>query len=197
MNRVGYRQIDIAEEIGVHPSTIGRELKRNTGLRGYRPNQAQQLALSRRGNARARIRESHGVEVERLLRAWWSPEQISWRLYEEQDYRISHEWIYRYIYQDKRLGGHLYRYLRCQKQRKKRYGTNERRGCIPQQTMIDDRPAVVDQRSRIGDWEGDTVIGNPHPGALATLVERKSRYLELGHLARKTRIWSRMKSSAA
>ncbi len=105
MKRAGFRQVDIGAEIGVHASTIGRELKRNTGLRSYRPNQAQQRALSRRGNARARIRESHWSEVERLLRAWWSPEQISWRLYEEQDYRISHEWIYQYIYRDKRLGG--------------------------------------------------------------------------------------------
>ena len=187
MNRAGFRQVDMAEEIGVHASTIGRELKRNTGLKGYRPNQANQLAVSRRGNARARIRECHWAEVDRLLRGWWSPEQISWRLYEEQGYRISHEWIYQYVYRNKRLGGDLYRYLRCQKQRKKRYGSNERRGRIPNQTMIDERPSVVDRRSRIGDWEGDTVIGSRHQGVLVTLVERKSRYLELGHASSKSK----------
>ena len=185
MKKAGMKQVDMASEIGVHASTISRELKRNSGLKGYRPNQAHHLALSRRGQSRTRIRESHWAEVERLLRVWWSPEQISWRLYEEQGYCISHEWIYQHIYRDKRLGGDLYRYLRCQKSRKKRYGTNERRGRIPHQTMIDDRPEIVDRRSRIGDWEGDTVIGKRHQGALVTLVERKSRYLELGHAGSK------------
>jgi IS30 family transposase len=187
MKKVGMKQVEMASQIGVHASTIGRELRRNSGLRGYRPNQAHQLTLSRRGQSRSRIRESHWAEVERLLRAWWSPEHISWRLYEEQGYCISHEWIYRYIYRDKRLGGDLHRYLRCQKQRKKRYGTNERRGHIPHQRMIDDRPEIVDRRSRIGDWEGDTVIGKRHQGALVTLVERKSRYLELGHAGTKSK----------
>jgi IS30 family transposase len=187
MKRAGFRQVDMASEVGVHASTISRELNRNRGLRGYRPNQAHQFAVSRRGNARARIRESHWTEVERLLRAWWSPEQISWRLYTEQGYRISHEWIYQYIYRDKRWGGDLYRYLRCQKARRKRYGNHERRGRIPGQTMIDARPAVVDRRSRIGDWEGDTVIGRRHQGALVTLVERKSRYLVLGHSGKKSK----------
>lgn len=95
-------------------------------------------------------------------------------MYNEQGYHISHEWIYQYVYRDKRNGGELYCCLRCQKQRKKRYGCHERRGKIPNQTMIDDRPKIVESRSRIGDWEGDTVVSKDHQGVLVTLVERKS-----------------------
>ena len=187
MNKAGFIQPEIAKEVGVHKSTISRELRRNRGLRGYRPQQAHQLALSRRDKARTRIQESHWEEVDRLLRNYWSPEQIAWRLYDEQEYRISHEWIYQHIYQDKRIGGDLYRYLRCQKQRKKRYGKNDRRGKIANQTMIDERPDEVEARSRIGDWEGDTVIGKGHKGALVSLVERTSRYTVLGHAESKTK----------
>ncbi|MGB5706916.1 MAG: IS30 family transposase [Arenicellales bacterium] len=181
MNKAGFMQKSIALEIGVHPSTISRELRRNAGLRSYRPAQAHRLALSRRDKGSPRILASHWQEIERLLREYWSPEQIAWRLYDEQGYRISHEWIYQYVYRDKHQGGQLYRYLRCQKQRKKRYGSHERRGQIPNQTMIDDRPEVVEGRSRLGDWEGDTIVGKGHQGVLISLVERKSRYTVLGH----------------
>ena len=187
MNKAGFTQKDIAIEIGVHRSTISRELSRNKGLRGYRPQQAHSVALSRRDKAVPRIVSSHWQEIERLLRGYWSPEQIAWRLYEEQGYRISHEWIYQYIYRDKRQGGSLYRYLRCQKQRKKRYGSHERRGQIPHQKMIDDRPAIVEGRTRLGDWEGDTIVGKAHRGVLISMVERKSRYTVLGHAKHKTK----------
>ena len=181
MNKAGFTQKSIALDISVHPSTISRELKRNSGLRSYRPAQAHGFALSRRDKGIPRILDSHWQEVERLLKGYWSPEQIAWRLYEEQGYRISHEWIYQHIYWDKHQGGNLYRYLRCQKQRKKRYGSNERRGQIPDQTMIDDRPAIVESRTRLGDWEGDTIVGKGHQGVLISMVERKSRYTVLGH----------------
>ena len=187
LNKAGHLQKDIAREVGVHKSTISRELKRNTGLRGYRPRQAHLLALSRRDKAVCRILPSHWQEIGRLIRAYWSPEQIAWRLYEEQGYQISHEWIYHHVYEDKRLGGQLYRYLRCQKQRKKRYGTYDRRGKIQNQTMIDDRPGCVASRSRIGDWEGDTIVGKGHQGVLVSLVERKSRYTLLGHSSTKAK----------
>ena len=77
----------------------------------------------------------------------------------------------------------MYRYLRCQKKRGKRYGSNERRGQIPNQRMIDERPSVVDRRNRIGDWEGGTRIGKGHQGVLVSLNERKSRYPLLGAFA--------------
>ena len=181
MNRAGLTQKSIALDIGVHPSTISRELKRNTGQRGYRPSQAHDFALLRRDKGIPRILDDHWREIVRLLKKFWSPEQIARRMYNEQGYHISHEWIYQHVYRDKRNGGKLYCYLRCQKQRKKRYGSHERRGRIPNQTMIDDRPKIVESRSRIGDWEGDTVVGKGHQGVLVTLVERKSRYTLIGH----------------
>ena len=95
----------------------------------------------------------------------------------EKAISISHECIYQRAYRDKAQGGDLVSYLRCQKLRRKRYASGrERRGTLKNRTCIEQRPAVVDRRSRIGDWEGDTVIGQGHKGVLVTLVERKSRY---------------------
>ena len=99
---------------------------------------------------------------------------------------VSHEAIYQRIYADKRRGGTLHRTLRCQKTRKKRYGARERRGTIPNQVSIEQRPAIVDARTRFGDWEGDTVIGAAHQQALVTLNERTSRYCLIAHVPAKT-----------
>ena len=74
--------------------------------------------------------------------------------------------IYQYILRDKRAGGDLHTHLRCRKPRRKRYGTYDRRGRIPNQKSIEERPAVVERRSRIGDWELDTIIGKNHSGVL-------------------------------
>ena len=125
-------------------------------------------------------------QVEKLIRQEWSPEQVAGRIDMERGVSISHEWIYQYIYADKRSGGDLYRSLRCQKKRRKRYGTRSRRGIIPNQVSIDERPAIVDAKRRFGDWEGDTVIGKGHRGALVTLVERKAQYTVIRAVRHKT-----------
>ena len=185
--KAGLNQTEIANVLGVNKSTISRELRRNRGLRGYRPKQAQYLADNRRRErSQPRIEEHIWQQVKTLLREEWSPEQIVGRIAMEQGVSISHEWIYQYIYADKRSGGDLYRYLRCQKVRRKRYGTYDRRGCIPNQRSIDERPAIVDSKRRFGDWEGDTVIGKGHRGALVTLVERKSLYTVIRSVLHKT-----------
>ena len=121
-----------------------------------------------------------------MIRQRWSPEQIAGRLDQEQGINISHEWIYQHIYTDKQSGGDLYRSLRGQKKRRKRYGVYDRRGIIPNQVSIDQRPALVEARQRFGDWEDDTVIGKQHRGALVTLVERKSAYTVLAAVTQKT-----------
>ena len=111
------------------------------------------------------------------LRLHLSPQQCSGRLLLEKALCISPESIYQHAYRDKARGGDLVSYLRCHKVRRKRYGSGqERRGVLSNRIGIEQRPAVVDERSRIGDWEGDTVIGRGHRGVLVTLVERKSRY---------------------
>jgi IS30 family transposase len=120
------------------------------------------------------------------LREYWSPEQISSWLRYEEDIHVSPEWIYQYILRDKQAGGDLYKHLRCQKQRKKRYGTPERRGQLKGRISIDERPEVVNQRSRIGDWEADTVIGKQGGAVLVTLVERKTRLTVIGKAPNRT-----------
>ncbi len=179
----------IAGVLDRSPSTISREIRRNCGLRGYRPGQADRLARTRSRSCRVRRRITHKdwVLLEELIRRDWSPEQISGRLRREKQLWVSPELIYQHIYADKAEGGSLWTHLRCQQKRRKRYGSGrERRGCLPDRVGIDQRPAEVDSRSRIGHWEGDTIIGKAHRGAAVTLVERASRFLRLSKLPRKT-----------
>lgn len=180
LKKAGWKQVRIAAEVGVNKSTISRELKRNRGERGWRPKQAQRLRDARRQgciNSR-RFSLNDWAEVERLIRADLSPEQAAARLELEGGLPISHEIIYRHIYADKQRGGDLHRHLRCQKRHRKRYASGqERRGALRNRISIDERPEIVEQKIRIGDWEGDTVIGKNHRGVLVTLAERKSRYV--------------------
>ena len=175
--KAGKTQAAIADTIGVDAATISRELKRNRGQRGYRGGQADGFADQRRqGKQKDQITSETWAWVDQLLREDWSPEQISGWLAENEGVSISHEWIYQYIYEDKRQGGNLHSHLRCQKARRKRYGSNDRRGRIRGRVSIEERPGVVDDRTRIGDWEADTVIGKQGGPVLVTLVERKSRF---------------------
>lgn len=186
LKKTGHARTEIAGIIGVHKSTVSRELRRNRGGRGYRPQQAQQTALERRSKAKPRICAKTWVVVEKLLRQEWSPEQISGRLKKEQKLGISHEWIYQHVLADKQAGGDLYKHLRCQKQRRKRYGTYNRRGKLLNCRSIEERPAIVAHRKRLGDWEVDTVFGKDHKQALVTLTERKSRFTLLGKVSQRT-----------
>jgi IS30 family transposase len=186
LKKTGHSGSEIAEVIGVHKCTVSRELRRNRGGRGYRPQQAHELAQERRVKARPRIRAKTWAVVEKLLRQEWSPEQISGRLKKEQKICISHEWIYQYVLADKRAGGELYKHLRCQKKRRKRYGTYNRRGKLLNCRSIEERPAIVAHRKRLGDWEVDTVFGKDHQQALVTLTERKSRFTLLGKVPQRT-----------
>lgn len=173
----GATQAEIARKLNRSPSTISREVKRNTGLRGYRPQQAQRLAQERRFHCvHYRIEDATWARVDRLLREDWSPEQVSGWLSEMGMQSISTEWIYQYILADKQQGGDLYTHLRCQKKRKKRYGNPDSRGQLKNRVSIDERPLVVELRKRIGDWEIDTVIGRQGGSVLVTAVERKSRF---------------------
>lgn len=191
LEKSGLTQSAIAEAVGVHKSTISRELRRNCGARGYRPQQAHHLARERQQKraCRPRIAPAIWQWVEAGLMQQWSPEQIAGRLRREtvNGETVSHERIYQYIYADKAGGGTLYRHLRCQKQRRKRYGSGRsRRGHIPDRVCISQRPQLVAQRERIGDWEGDTIIGRGHRQALVSLVERRSRSTLLQKVTRKT-----------
>ena len=118
--KVGYSKKAIGDELGRHPSTIGRELSRNAGLRGYRPQPAQQLADDRKSlHCHTQMTISCWDQIERLLREDWSPEQIHGWQDSQGLPTVSPEWIYQYILNNKTKGGDLYTHLRCQKQRKK------------------------------------------------------------------------------
>ena len=186
LRKTGHSQVETAEVVGINKSTVSRELKRNRGQRGYRPQQAQSLAMERRQKGVPRITAETWSVVERLLQQDWSPEQISGRLKKEQRICISHEWIYQYVLADKQAGAELYRHLRCQKKRRKRYGHYDRRGKLPNCRSIEERPAIVNTRKRLGDWEVDTMIGKNHQQALVTLTERKSRFTLLGKVPQRT-----------
>ncbi len=173
--KTGHNQSKIAEVVGVHKSTINRELKRNRGGRGYRPKQANAFAEDRhRAKVCFRIDGNTWAFVERLICKEWSPEQISGWMKDNMGIAVSHEWIYQYVLKDKLAGGSLYLHLRCKKKRKKRYGSNDRRGNLINRVSIDERPDIVDRRNRIGDWEADTIIGKAHKQAIVSLTERKS-----------------------
>lgn len=170
----GYRPAAIAKSIDVDRSTVYRELSRNRSGDRYDPSLAQQQALKRRAVAtKYRVPPLTIEYVELGLSLHWSPEQISGvgRLI---DIQVSHEWIYRHIASDKAAGGKLYKALR-QGHKRYRRGTNTKRCVIPDPRSIDDRPDVVDEKERFGDWEVDTVLGKQGTGALVTLAERKSR----------------------
>ena len=112
--KTGHNASQIASAIGVHKSTISRELQRNRGGWGYRYKQAHRLALFRRnGKSKPRIDGATWAFIEQLIRMDWSPEQISGWMKKEIDYSVSHEWIYQYILRDKQDVGDLYLHLRC------------------------------------------------------------------------------------
>ncbi len=182
-----FTQSEIADMLGVHKSTVSRELNRNRGKRGYRPKQAQEFALTRQQNhVKSRISAETWELVESFLRLDFSPEQVTGFLKKEHGLAVSHERIYQHIYADKRGGGDLHKHLRCQKKRKKRYGKYSRRGQIPDKVSIEMRPVIVDTRFRIGDWEADTIIGKSHNQAIVSLTERMSRLTLIKKVVRKT-----------
>lgn len=193
LNKSGYNQSHIAKEIGVHRSTISRELKRNTtklvGSWSYKPDYAQTYAEERIKYKPKHIKMTSALKnkIISMLMQEWSPEQISGYAKKNQLFNIHHETIYRFILADKNTGGDLYLLLRHQhKQYRKRYGSPQRQHSIKDRVMIDDRPAIVDTKSRIGDWEIDTIIGKGQKQAIVSMVERKSKFTLLKKVKFKT-----------
>jgi IS30 family transposase len=175
----GMTQQIIGDMIGVSQSAISRELKRNSGERGYRYKQAQRVSDERRSKASKYIKMTPNMIklLDLKLREKLSPEQISGWLLRERGEHLSHETIYKHVWADKVSGGELYFHLR---RRAKAYQPRSKkmagRGCIKNRVSIDERPAIVEEKGRIGDWEIDLVIGKGHSGALVTIVERATSF---------------------
>jgi len=191
LSKRGSSQESIAEVLGVSQSAVSREIHRNRGERGYRFKQAEAKAQARqaiRSKPRKLTVPTRSKIEAKLRQMRWSPEQISGWL-SEQGIKLSHERIYQMIWDDKRDGGNLWRSLRRRGKRyNKRAGKNAGRGLIPNRIDISERPAIVARKTRLGDWEGDTVVSAGHKGGLLTLVERKTQLAKITKLARKTRL---------
>ncbi len=185
MKRFGSSKAEIARMLGRDPSTISRELRRNRDADGYNPHWANLLYWKRREQKRLRYKTGDSRLMHRVvakLKEGWSPEQVCGR-FRQHEYAhdprmwISHETIYRYVWADKRNDGTLWKYLR---KKRNKYG---KRGAgrhpnqwIRGRVSIDERPKVVTEQGRIGDWEADTVYGRNRESCMVTTVERKSLF---------------------
>jgi len=184
LKKSGLSQTEIAQSILADQPTISRELNRNKGQKGYRHKQAHTKATKRRYQASATPRKMTDAIIpileQMISEDQFSPEQVSGRLKITHGVSISHEWIYLHIWNDKRNGGTLYSNLRrCGKKYNKRGGKTAGRGLIPNRVGIENRPPEVANKLRVGDFEGDTIIGADHRGAILSLVERKTKVTKL------------------
>ena len=172
------KQKEIAKAINVSPSTVSREIRRNSGVRGrynWETAQANAVQTKRRKPGNHSINKDVMEEARHLLvTEQWSPEQISGVLGKDGKY-ISHEAIYRMIRKDKAEGGTLYKHCRHKLKRRAR-PVGGRRISIPNRTSISERPAEVDGK-RFGDFEMDTIVGRGNHGAIVTLIERSTSML--------------------
>lgn len=177
----------IAMTLGRHRSTIGRELRRNSASGGYDAAQSQKRYHERRKACRPEKKLNHlplwKYVFDRIPQGW-SPQEIAGRLpidhHDDVKMRISHEALYQNLYTDERMRSLIADLPQARPKRRKRGQGKTRRGpSIPERVGIEERPQVVNERSRFGDWEGDTVVGANQQAFLVTLVERSSRLSRL------------------
>jgi len=191
LRKQGFSAADIAAMLERDRSTIYREVKRNSCADGrYRPYKACNRTRGRRSRSRRNSHFTHNDYklVNKYLRKKWSPFQISETLYISGLLSISHETIYKYVWRDRFYGGNLYTHLRqAAKKRRKRYNAYDSRGVLAGKRHISERPKVVERRSRLGDWEIDTVVGTGELDCIITLVERKSGLTKIGKLKNRTK----------
>jgi len=179
---IGMRET--ARRLNRAASSILRELSRNTGFCGYRPKQAHEAAMSRalRPGPR-RFTEAVRGDAEKRLREGWTPEIISGRARLDGRSWVCKETIYKHVYADAKTGGELWTHLpRARRKRRRRCPRQDGRGRgrIPNQRLIDTRPAEVETRATVGHWEGDLINGAHETGNLLTLVERNTRFTLVG-----------------
>ncbi|NOQ75090.1 MAG: IS30 family transposase [Crocinitomix sp.] len=178
MLKAKVKKKDIWSALKIPESTFYRELKRNSKKRVYNAKYAQILASERKRDQHMKTQLTDAMAriiVSRLV-LFWSPEQIVGWCKTNSILMVSHTRIYQYIKEDKAFGGSLYSYLRHQKRYKKKYGSSSSRGQIPDRVPIEQRPNVVEEKSRIGDFEIDLIIGKGHKGAQLTIVDRMTSY---------------------
>lgn len=184
-----YRRIktqkEIAKMIGVHPSTVCRELKRGKGsISGQdywsiaSQKRADALQQQKSKQANFKLTEETVNLIQKYLKLEYSPEQISATLERRHNTQVSYVTIYTYIHTNKLNNGTLHTHLRQQGRRRKKYG-HSRKNRIKERVSIEERPSLVDDKIRIGDFEADTIIGKGRQGAIVTIVDRKSMYTKI------------------
>lgn len=181
----GLSNTQIADKLGFHRSTIGREICRNKGKRGYRPKQAHRKAMERESfkHGPYKMNPVLMAQVIERLEAKWSPEQISNRLCLEGEASISTETIYKFIDDDRKQGGELWRHLRRSgRVRKRRFPSEDRRGKIQNARPLSKRPKSANSRKYVGHWERDLMIGKNHKSAVLVVTDRKTRFNKLRKL---------------
>ena len=192
--RAHHTKSEIAQIIGVHKSTVTRELKRNgyLGTKIYHPEYAQRKADQRRRMRAQNYKKTIPRSVFETARMFivedqYSPEQVVGYCRLHGIRMCSHESLYKWIWRDKRRGGTLYLSLRRQGRKyAKRGAVNNSRSLIPNAIDISERPAIVEERSRFGDFEVDTIVGSTHKQHILTVVERKVGLLFMARLKRPT-----------
>lgn len=187
----GMSRRQIAEKLGRAPSTISREIKRNTTAdQPYEAASAHQQATKRRSQSNRvgwKVNQQMIEEIAKRLGWEYSPDLISGSCRNEGIAMVSTEWIYEVLYRDRLAGGALWRgTLRKRPERKKRGRRRDHRGQIPDRVMISERPAEVAARARVGDWESDTISGRRNRGGLVVAVERQSRYVRFQRVSKRT-----------
>ena len=186
----GYNHTEIGKSIGFHPTTISRELVRNSDKRSgvYNPKLAHSKAVKRHVNKPKIIRFTQQIKdfVVQWLKEDYSPEQIVGKAKKLGVACVSVERIYQFIWLDKKQKGALYKHLRTLgKGYQKRGNINNRRGQIPDRVAIDKRPEIVEKKERFGDLEIDLIIGKGHKGALLTINDRVTGMLKMAYLKNK------------
>lgn len=186
----GFSIPQIAKEMGRAPSTLYRELKRNLRPNGrYAAMVAHSYATARRRRSRrgSQFPPEYWDYILDFLNLQWSPEQIANHLKNNGLFSISFQSIYRRIRVDRRRGGALYKDLRVMpKRRRKRYGSDDSRGILRGKRMISERPASINERTELGHWEADTVMGKDKHQCILTLVERKTGLSRMAKLPNRT-----------
>jgi len=172
----------IANIIGKDKSVISREINRNKDKRNgkYKANLAQKKYEQRKAEKPHKVVFTSKIKeyVEEKIKDDLSPEQIYGKAKIEGIKCVSHETIYQYIWQDKKQGGNLHEHLRRHGRKyRKRGNLKDSRGIIKNRVSIDDRPKIVDDKSRFGDLEIDTIIGKNHKGAILTINDRWSSFV--------------------
>jgi len=186
--KAGHKASFIAKQLGIHRSSIYRELKRNQTKTGkYNAVFAQELSEEQKERFSHNRSFTFSMEkfiIEKLSKEQWSPEQIWGYCKENNIDMVSHESIYKFVYQDKDKGGLLYKNLRvASKKYRKRYGAGKGKRCIiKDKVSIDERPECINNKQRVGDWEIDTIVGKDNKGAIVTIAERATAFVLIAKL---------------